>query len=98
MAGIAPRSALDVVADHHRTRVAVELEFAADVIRPADQRAADGQAGELATCPDLAGRDPGPALDVVADHHRARVAVELEPAAGRARSSKQRAADGQAGQ
>src|SRR5262249_18371298 len=89
---------LDVVTDHHRTCVAVENKFAADVIRSTDQRAAYGQARELAAYRDLTGIGPRSALDVLADHHRARVAEDQKPATARTRPAEQRAAHGQAGE
>ena len=76
VAGSAPGPAHDVVANQHRAGVAAEPEFTAVQTRPAKQRAADGQAGELAVCLNVAGTAPGPAADVVADLHRAGVATE----------------------
>src|SRR5262249_30488433 len=66
-----------IVTDHHRADAA-GTNRTAEVIRSADQRAADGYARDLDLCHDSAGKAPRSALDVVADLHRTRLAVERD--------------------
>src|SRR5262249_36762583 len=87
----------DVVANPEGPQVASE-NSTAEVLRPADQRAPDPEAGQVAEHRDFSGALTAAASDVAGDLHRARVVLDANEAAVESGAALDRAANGQARQ
>ena len=83
----------EVVADLHHAHVVLAENPAAVASRPAAERAADGDRGQLSPALDRPGKDRL-SLHVAADRHRAHVAVGDDPGAVVARAGEQRTSNG----